>query len=92
MVSDEIFPIGKEVPEEADDGMILRNRISGAELSGSAPVVLSYVLRWCCDPDYALAYDRKAEPADDKEYYGHGASCVEPLRPGRSGRIMIGLQ
>lgn len=44
MVSDEIFPIGKEVPEEADDGMILRNRISGAELSGSAPVVLSYVL------------------------------------------------
>ena len=82
MVSDENLPIGKEVPEEADDGMILRNRISGAELSGAAPVVLSYVLRWCCNPDYALEYDRKAEPSDDKEYYGHGASFVEPLRPG----------
>lgn len=94
MVSDEIFPIGKEVPEEADDGMILRNRISGAELSGSAPVVLSYVLRVVVRlrPGLRSAYDRKAEPADDKEYYGHGASCVEPLRPGRRGDIMIGLQ
>ena len=92
MVSDENLPIEKVTSGAADDGMILRNRISGAELSGSAPVVLSYVLRWCCNPDYALAYDRKAEPADDKEYYGHGASCVEPLRPGRRGDIMIGLQ
>lgn len=92
MVSDEIFPIGKEVPEEADDGMILRNRISGAELSGSAPVVLSYVLRVVLQPGLRSAYDRKAEPADDKEYYGHGASFVELLRPGRRGDIMIGLQ
>lgn len=45
MVSDEIFPIEKVTSGAADDGMILRNRISGAELSGSAPVVLSYVLR-----------------------------------------------
>lgn len=55
MVSDEIFPIGKEVPEEADDGMILRNCISGAELSGSAPVVLSYVLRVVLQPGLRLS-------------------------------------
>ena len=74
--------------------MILRNRISGAELSGSAPVVLSYVLGVVVRLRSGLrsAYDRKAEPADDKEYYGHGASCVEPLRPGWRGDIMIGLQ
>ena len=92
MVSDENLPIEKVTSGAADDGMILRNRISGAELSGSAPVVLSYVLRVVLQPGLRSAYDRKAEPADDKEYYGHGASCVELLRPGRRGDIMIGLQ
>ena len=84
MVSDENLPIEKVTSGAADDGMILRNCISGAELSGSAPVVLSYVLRVVVRlrPGLRSAYDRKTEPADDKEYYGHGASFVEPLRPG----------
>ena len=43
-MSDENLPIEKVTSGAADDGMILRNRISGAELSGSAPVVLPYVL------------------------------------------------
>ena len=83
-MSDENLPIEKVTSGAADDGMILRNRISGAELSGSAPVVLSYVLRVVVRlrPGLRSAYDRKAEPADDKEYYGHGASCVGLLRPG----------
>jgi len=35
--------------------MILRNRISGAELSGYAPVVLLYVLRVVLQPGLRLS-------------------------------------
>lgn len=84
MVSDEIFPIGKEVPEEADDGMILRNRISGAELSGSAPVVLSYVLRWCCgcNPDYAQRMIARPSQQTIKNIMVMALRVLSPSVPG----------
>lgn len=62
--------------------MILRNRISGAELSGSAPVVLSYVLRWCCDPDYAQRMIARPSQQTIKNIMVMALRVLSPSVPG----------